>query len=345
MARTGSRARSRRRPPLPATSARRPRPSCARGSRPISARNRRRQRAALGGLDLAAVLAQRRRDERQAQRRVDLLLGLAGDDLAALDLGERVLVQRQPARKRAHAQLDVVPLRAGEVQQRGAELVRRDDAQIDLRAAARDDAGLGVAAAEHAIDDAHRQERLHHRARRLRRRRRCRRRRWSREKRRSDPQDDACVTPGTSRMRAPRCARPAAARPRWACARAAPAPRGAPATAPASPPTSRRSRLSVAQLRARPATRRRSSIDCTPSSARSRLTALGPSPWIRSSATTLGGCFCAQHLELGDLAASRAARGSSRRCSCRCPRSAAAPSPSAGRGRSPAPRCACAALS
>ena len=83
-----------------------------------------RQRAALGGLDLARVLAQHRRDERQAERRVDLLLGLAGDDLAALELGERVLVQRQAARERALAQLDVVALRAGEVEQRRAELVR-----------------------------------------------------------------------------------------------------------------------------------------------------------------------------------------------------------------------------
>ena len=58
--------------------------------------------ALLGGLDLAGVLAQHRRDERQAERGVDLLLGLAGDDAAALDLGERVLVQR-PARARARA--------------------------------------------------------------------------------------------------------------------------------------------------------------------------------------------------------------------------------------------------
>ena len=48
--------------------------------------DRPRQRAALGGLDLAGVLAQHRRDEGQAERGVDLLLGLARDDLAALDL-------------------------------------------------------------------------------------------------------------------------------------------------------------------------------------------------------------------------------------------------------------------
>ena len=93
-----------------------------------------RQRALLGGLDLARVLAQDRRDPRQAERRVDLLLGLARDDLAALDLRERVLVERPAARERALAQLDVVPLRAREVEPRRAELVRRDDAQVDLRA-------------------------------------------------------------------------------------------------------------------------------------------------------------------------------------------------------------------
>ncbi len=85
-------------------------------------------------------------------------------------------------------------------------------------------------------------------------------------------------------------------------------------------------------------TRRRSSIDCTPSSARSRLSALGPSPWIRSSSTTLRGCFCAEALQLLDLPFFQAARGSSRRCSCRSPRSAAARAPSAVRDRSPAPR-------
>ena len=98
---------------------------------------------ALGGLDLAGVLAQDGRDPGQTERRVDLLLGLARDDAAALDLGEGVLVQRQAAGERALAELDVVALRAGEVEQRGAELVRRHDAQVDLRSAVGDDAGLG----------------------------------------------------------------------------------------------------------------------------------------------------------------------------------------------------------
>ena len=61
-----------------------------------------RKRPLLGGLDLAGVLAKDRRDQGEAERLVDLLFGLAGDHLAALDLGERVLVER-PARGRARA--------------------------------------------------------------------------------------------------------------------------------------------------------------------------------------------------------------------------------------------------
>ncbi|HVR02095.1 MAG TPA: hypothetical protein VMT47_08190 [Polyangia bacterium] len=120
-----------------------------------------RQRARLGGLELAGVLAQHGRDEGQAERGIDLLLGLARDDLAALDGRERVLVEGEAAREGALAQLDVVGLRAREVEQRGAELVGRDDAHVDLNAARRDDAGLRVAAPEHTVDEGHGDERLH----------------------------------------------------------------------------------------------------------------------------------------------------------------------------------------
>ena len=47
----------------------------------IGEASRARQGAALGGLDLAAVLAQLRRDEGESERPVDVLLGAAGDGL------------------------------------------------------------------------------------------------------------------------------------------------------------------------------------------------------------------------------------------------------------------------
>ncbi len=128
-----------------------------------------RQRAGLRRLDLAAVLAQDRRDPRKAERLVNLLLGLAGDDPAALDLRKRVLVERPPASERALAQLDVVPLRPREVEARRAELLGRHDPHVDLRSPARDDARLRVPADEDAVDDAHRDDRLHGGARRRRR--------------------------------------------------------------------------------------------------------------------------------------------------------------------------------
>ena len=57
----------------------------------------------------------------------------SGVDLAALDVGDPVLGDREPHRHRALAQLDVVLLRAGEVLQQVAELLGRDDPQVDAR--------------------------------------------------------------------------------------------------------------------------------------------------------------------------------------------------------------------
>ncbi len=71
-----------------------------------------------------------------------------------LRVEQAVLVQLPAAFERAIAQRDVVRLRAGEVLQRGAALVGRDDAQVGLEAAAQQHAGLGVAVAEHALDAA-----------------------------------------------------------------------------------------------------------------------------------------------------------------------------------------------
>ena len=93
---------------------------------------------------------------------VDLFLGLAGDDLAAFELGQRVLVQRPPAGERALAQLDVVAFRPREVEQRRAELGGCDHADVDLRPAARDDAGLRGAAAQERVDRRQRHHRVHH---------------------------------------------------------------------------------------------------------------------------------------------------------------------------------------
>src|SRR5580704_841927 len=49
--------------------------------------DRSRKAAVLRGLDLAGVFAQNGRDPRKTERRVDLLLGLACDDLATVDFG------------------------------------------------------------------------------------------------------------------------------------------------------------------------------------------------------------------------------------------------------------------
>ncbi len=126
------------------------------------------------------------------------------------------------------------------------------------------------------------------------------------EKRRSDPQVEAWVTPGSSRM--------------WATIRSASgsateigvrsigpcASRRASAWASFSSdfwpnPDSPRSFFSAS-------TRRRSSIDSTSSSARSRLSALGPSPWMRSSSTTLRGCFCRRPSSFSTFPFSRSSR-------------------------------------
>ena len=62
-------------------------------------------------------------------------LGRAGDRLV-VGVEQAVLVQLPAALERAVAQRDVVRLRAGEVLQRGAALLGRDDPQVGLEAAA-----------------------------------------------------------------------------------------------------------------------------------------------------------------------------------------------------------------
>ena len=69
--------------------------------------------------DLATVLAQGRRDPRQVQARVDLLLGLATRSAVSSSTSNRPYSESlSPCSTRDHAQPDVVRLRAGEVLQR-----------------------------------------------------------------------------------------------------------------------------------------------------------------------------------------------------------------------------------
>ena len=82
-------------------------------------------------LQLAAALAQLGLDVGVAEALVDLLLGRAELDLAALDLGDPVLGDGEAARHRLLAQLHVVRLGAGEVLEQVAEGLRGDDPQVD----------------------------------------------------------------------------------------------------------------------------------------------------------------------------------------------------------------------
>jgi hypothetical protein len=118
----------------------------------VDALDRARQRAALGALDFSRVLAQHRRDPGQPERGVDVRLRFAGHDLAALELGQAIFIERQATRQGTHAQLDVVAFRPGEVEQGRTELVLFDHAQIHLNAAPGDDAGFSFTPADHALD-------------------------------------------------------------------------------------------------------------------------------------------------------------------------------------------------
>jgi hypothetical protein len=146
------------------------------------------QLAGLGAFELAVVLPQLRRDPRQVERGVDVLLALGRHDLEVLpgDAGRRflrsrvtggawrvpaasgslgvlhlgvlgqacehVLVEGHPPGERSLAEPDVVGLGAGEVQQCGAEARRRHHPQVDLDALPGEDGGLGRSGGEHAID-------------------------------------------------------------------------------------------------------------------------------------------------------------------------------------------------
>lgn len=90
------------------------------------------QLVGLGQRDLAAVLAQLRRDEGESQLLVDLFLGGAGNP--PLPGEQAVFVEFPAAVERQAAQRDVVGLRSGEIEQRGTIALLRHGAQIDLEA-------------------------------------------------------------------------------------------------------------------------------------------------------------------------------------------------------------------
>ena len=92
--------------------------------------------------ELAAVLAQLRRDPVVPEEAVDVLLAREVLLLAGLDDGDRVLGDGVAASNGVLAQRDVVVLRAGEVLQQVAVALGRHDAQVEARAVVRDDRRL-----------------------------------------------------------------------------------------------------------------------------------------------------------------------------------------------------------
>ncbi len=119
------------------------------------------RRPSSAASDLALILAQLGRHERQAEALVDLLLGAAGDPPRSPE--EAVLVQLEALLDGELAERDVVPLAAGEVEQGGAEAPRGYDAQVDLESRPQADAGTGAAPSEDALDLGQADEGVHQR--------------------------------------------------------------------------------------------------------------------------------------------------------------------------------------
>jgi hypothetical protein len=105
-------------------------------------------------LDLAAVLAQHRRNPRHAERRVHVLLGPSREALAVLlaqllridacrNAEDAPLVDPQALPHGARAHVHVVLLGAREVHERRAERARGHHPQVHLQAGAEQDAPLG----------------------------------------------------------------------------------------------------------------------------------------------------------------------------------------------------------
>ena len=107
------------------------------------------------GVELAAVLAQLRRDVGQAEALVHRLLGLAPQRLAGRVVGDPVLGDVQALAHGALAQAHVVVLGPREVLQQVAELVGLDHAQVDADAVVGPGArrvGAGVAGRLDQVD-------------------------------------------------------------------------------------------------------------------------------------------------------------------------------------------------
>jgi hypothetical protein len=117
-----------------------------------------RETASTDRFHLAVVLAQLGREPRQADRRVDVFLGRAGDPRSRRLVEHAVLAEPQPLAHRELAHAHVVILAPSEVLQRCAERLRLDDAEVDVqsrlvqdrsaRRAFRDDLRRGRQAAE-----------------------------------------------------------------------------------------------------------------------------------------------------------------------------------------------------
>ena len=105
-----------------------------------------------GGFDFAAIFAQLRRNEVELQLGVDLFFGRAGHAPLAFQRGQGVFVERVAHLSGAAAQRDVVLLRAGEVDQRGAVVFRQQQAHVHLHALGHAKAHFIFAARQHLLD-------------------------------------------------------------------------------------------------------------------------------------------------------------------------------------------------
>ena len=108
----------------------------------IAAHDEVRERVFRGGFELAAVLAEFRRDVVEVERVVDVGFGGGGDDGVVFEAEESVLAQREAALDGALAQRDVVVLGAGEVLQRGTVAGAGQQAHVDLQVVAQGEADL-----------------------------------------------------------------------------------------------------------------------------------------------------------------------------------------------------------
>ena len=121
------------------------------------------QLAGQRGLDLTAILPERRLDVRQPEALVDLRLGLGGEEVSRLRVEQPVLVELQPGADRHLADPDVVRLRAGEVDHRGAPHLLGNDAEVDLQSVVGQDRRLRVAVGDHPRRRGQPDERVHDR--------------------------------------------------------------------------------------------------------------------------------------------------------------------------------------